>query len=271
MAKKKVLYVTDRIPPYLPADEASVLNGQLPQKMGPQGFEVRTFMPKFGSVNERRNQLHEVIRLSGMNIPIGDNDHPLIIKVASLQPARMQVYFIDNDDYFLKNDDDADALGSNRPDNDERMLFFSRGTSETVRKLRWDAEIVHTAGWVTGLMPLYLRNIFPEDPSYSRAKIIYSVLPGEISGGVDAEFFAKLISDGIPAEALEPFRDMSLDTRLIHRMAMQYADAVIFHTPEVDPELLEFAQQKGLKIGYAAEMDDSGKDMAAYYNELLEA
>ncbi|MDE5795637.1 MAG: glycogen/starch synthase, partial [Muribaculaceae bacterium] len=134
MSAKRILLVSQEIAPYVPSGDIASLTRNIAQGVHSRASEVRTFMPKYGTVNERRNQLHEVIRLSGMNIPIDDNDHPLIIKVASLQPSRIQVYFIDNDDYFQKCDDDADAVGTNRTDNDERTLFFARGTIETVKK-----------------------------------------------------------------------------------------------------------------------------------------
>ena len=271
MAKKKLLFVADKIPPYLPADDATLLKGQLPQKMSQNGFEVRTFMPKFGLVNERRNQLHEVIRLSGMNIPINDNDHPLIIKVASLQPARIQVYFIDNDDYFLKNDDDADAQGSNRADNDERMLFFARGASETVRKLRWDTDIAHISGWMSALLPLYMREVFASEPAYCKGKIVYSVMPGEITGGIDEKIFEKLAADGVPAVALEQFAGMPFDTEFIHKIAIRYADAVIFHGENPNGRLVEYAQSLGIPVCGSADLegDGTGTEVAEFYKSLI--
>ena len=162
--------MSQEIAPYLPKGELSNLGRELPQAMQAAGYEVRTFMPKYGAVNERRNQLHEVIRLSGLNIPISDADHPLILKVASMQPSRIQVYFVDNDDYFLKSDDDSDDVGSNRDDNDERAIFFARGTMETVKKLRWEPDIIHCSGWVTSLVPMYLRRMYADDPSFADAR-----------------------------------------------------------------------------------------------------
>ena len=222
MPKKRILFVSQEIAPYLPKGELSNLGRELPQAMQAAGYEVRTFMPKYGAVNERRNQLHEVIRLSGLNIPISDADHPLILKVASMQPSRIQVYFVDNDDYFLKSDDDSDDVGSNRDDNDERAIFFARGTMETVKKLRWEPDIIHCSGWVTSLVPMYLRRMYADDPSFADAKIVYTVLPGEITGTVDPAMLEKLKTDGISDEEIQKFAQLASDTRLMHRMALSY-------------------------------------------------
>ncbi len=152
---KKILYISQEIFPYLPESELANMGRYLPQAVQELGRETRTFMPKFGAINERRNQLHEVIRLSGMNLIIDDTDHPLIIKVASIQAARMQVYFIDNDDYFHRKNTIADDEEEEYDDNDERTIFFVRGVMETVKKLRWTPDVIHCQGWMTALAPLY--------------------------------------------------------------------------------------------------------------------
>ncbi len=260
-ADKKILFVSQEITPYLTTGEASDLGRLLPQGMPAKRYEVRTFMPKFGNVNERRNQLHEVIRLSGLNITINDNDHPLIIKVASMQPSRIQVYFIDSDDYFQKTSDDADDYGSNRDDNDERAIFFARGTMETVKKLRWEPDIVQCSGWITALAPIYLRNMYASDPAFSKAKVVYMVMPGEITGKVDPEILRKLAEDGASEESLRQFEAAAKDTSLLHKMAISASDAVIFHTSEPDPELLEIVKAKGLPY---ATSDELGSDPAKY-------
>lgn len=248
MTNNRILFISQEINPYLPANPISSLGKALPVGMQGRGFEVRIFMPKFGSVNERRNQLHEVIRLSGMNIVINDNDHPLIIKVASLQPSRIQVYFIDNDDYFQKLSSDRDAVGSNRADNDERDIFFARGTLETAKKLRWDPKIIHCSGWVTALVPIYLKRIYGDDPSFKGAKIVYSILPGKINAPIDPNFLSKLKADGISSRDLKKFQDLSLDTNMFHRMAVDFSHAVIIHDPDIDPGLLEYIMQTGKPV-----------------------
>ena len=175
MDVKKVLYISQEIHPYVPANEVSTMCCDLPRGIQEKGIEVRTFMPRYGIINERRNQLHEVIRLSGMNIIIDDTDHPLIIKVATLQPTRMQVYFMDNDDYFERHTTKGLETDIHPDDNDERSMFFVRGSVETVKKLRWDASVVHCTGWITALTPLYLKHKYNEDPSFptlSKAPLI---------------------------------------------------------------------------------------------------
>lgn len=227
-------------------------------------------MPKYGGVNERRNQLHEVIRLSGLNIPINDNDHPLIIKVASMQPARIQVYFIDSDDYFQKEDSDIDEVGSNRDDNDERAIFFARGTIETVKKLRWEPTIVQCTGLITALAPLYLHNMYAADPAFSKAKVVYMVMPGEITGKVDPEVLRKLHEDGVPEEALKPFENGPFDTSLFHRLAISASDAVIFHTETPDPDLLKMVEEKGLPYATLADLGDDPKKYVEFYDKITE-
>lgn len=268
MAKQKLLFVTHKIFPYLPVEETT-LGKLLPQKISSRGFEIRTFMPKFGAINERRNQLHEVIRLSGINIPINNNDHPLVIKVASLQPARIQVYFIDNDDYFVKSADDVDELGSNRSDNDERAIFFANGTAETVKKLRWEPDIVHISGWITALLPLYLKKKYANDATYLNSKVIYSVLPGGIQGELDKNLFNKLKDEGFKADVLKEYENLPLDTNLFHRMAINNADAVIFHTPEIDPQLYELAKNRGIPVLTKEDLDEDGEVISDFYKKLI--
>ena len=270
MPKKRILFVSQEIAPYLPKGELSNLGRELPQAMQAAGYEVRTFMPKYGAVNERRNQLHEVIRLSGLKIPISDADHPLILKVASMQPSRIQVYFVDNDDYFLKSDDDSDDVGSNRDDNDERAIFFARGTMETVKKLRWEPDIIHCSGWVTSLVPMYLRRMYADDPSFADAKIVYTVLPGEITGTVDPAMLEKLKTDGISDEEIQKFAQLASDTILMHRMALSYCDAAIFRVEEPDTELLEYATSRGIPVLTKEQVAGNPKAYAEFYKTLLE-
>src|SRR5512145_2815386 len=175
MTGTKVLYVSQEITPYLPESEMSIIGRNLPQAIQEKGMEIRTFMPKLVCINERRNQLHEGIRLSGMNIIIDDTDHPLIIKVASIQAARMQVYFIDNDDYFQRKSLFGDEKTSFFDDNDERAIFFARGVLETVKKLQWPPDIIHCHGWFSALLSLYIKRLYDEDPVFKNAKVILSL------------------------------------------------------------------------------------------------
>ena len=202
-------------------------------------------MPKFGVVNERRNQLHEVIRLSGMNIIISDNDHPLIIKVASMQPSRIQVYFIDNDDYFQKLDSDIDPAGSNRPDNDERAIFFSRGTMETAKKLRWEPSIIMCSGWITSLIPIYLKRFYADDPSFKGSKVVYTVMPGKLDAPIDPSIATKLKAEGLGTRDIKKFSSFPNDVNMLHKIGIEGANAVIFYDPEADPQLIEHVKQSG--------------------------
>ena len=178
MEVNKVLFISQEISPYLPETPMAVMSRELPQAVQESGLEVRTFMPKYGFINERRNQLHEVIRLSGMNISIDDTDHPLIIKVATLQPVRMQVYFIFNEDYFHKSICKELETVSSPTDNDERSIFFVRGTLETVKKLRWVPEVIHCTGLISALAPLYIKDFYADDPSYQEAKVVFTLTAG---------------------------------------------------------------------------------------------
>lgn len=268
MAKQRLLLVTHKIYPYLPVDEPT-LGKMFPQKIASYGYEVRTFMPKFGMVNERRNQLHEVIRLSGVNFSINNNDHPLVIKVASLQPSRIQVYFIDNDDYFTKSSDDADDLGSNRKDNDERAIYFAHGTADTVKKLLWDPAVVHVSGWISALLPLYLKRMYSRESTYLKSKVIYSVLPGEITGGLDKEIFRKLKEEGFDEEVIKEYEALPLNADLLHAIAIDHADGVIFHLPQPSNLLLERAANRGIPVLQYDKLDEGAQAISDFYKQLI--
>lgn len=269
MAKQRLLLVTHRIFPYLPVEEPT-LGKTFPQKIASEGYEVRAFMPKFGQVNERRNQLHEVIRLSGINIPINNNDHPLVIKVASLQPSRIQVYFIDNDDYFTKSADDADELGSNRKDNDERSIYFAHGTADTVKKLLWDPAVVHVSGWISSLLPMYLKQLYSKESTYVNSKIIYSVLPGSLSVPLPKDFFDKLKDEGFDDGLIESYKEIRPDVNLLHTMAIDNSDAVIFHMPDPPAQLLERAKKKGIPVLLHDALDEEAKAISDFYKQLTD-
>ena len=268
MAKDRILFINQEITPYISANPVSSLGKFLPVNMQEKGFEVRTFMPKFGSVNERRNQLHEVIRLSGINININDNDHPLVIKVASLQPSRIQVYFIDNDDYFQKSATDVDASGSNRPDNDERAIFFSRGTMETAKKLRWDPKYIHCSGWITALIPLYIKRLYGDDLSFKNSKVVYSIQPAKDMAPVDSKIFAKLKAEGISQRDLKKYATEEADVNLLHKIGVDFAHAVIINDPEISPELLEYVKASGKPVLMAQEMEQDGDKYLQFYESI---
>ncbi|UCG26609.1 MAG: glycogen/starch synthase [Bacteroidales bacterium] len=240
MKNIKVLFVSQEITPYLDESEMSVIGRYLPQGIQERGKEIRTFMPKYGCINERRNQLHEVIRLSGMNLIIDDADHPLIIKVASIQSARMQVYFIDNEDYFHRKFVLSDENGEEFPDNDERLIFFARGVLETVKKLRWAPDIVHCHGWITGLVPLYLKRTYKEDPLFSNSKVIYSIYNKEFKKPFKTSFRKKLWIEGVSDEDIDMVKQPTFIN--LSKLAMKMSDAIIFGSQTIRPELKQYVK-----------------------------
>lgn len=245
MDVKKVLYISQEITPYLPAGSLSTFGRMLPQGIQERGAEVRTFMPRYGCINERRNQLHEVIRLSGMNIIIDDTDHPLIIKVATLQPTRMQVYFIDNDDYFERHTGEGLETVASPEENDERVIFFARGVIETVKKLRWEPSVVHCTGWISSLAPLYLKKVYGDDPSFRTSKIVYSLYSDGFEGGLDPRMTEKLKMDGFADADLGALADGHIDYMALNKLAIDYADAVAASSPDLGPELVAYAKASG--------------------------
>ncbi|MCF8295515.1 MAG: glycogen/starch synthase [Bacteroidales bacterium] len=267
MDKTRVLFISQEITPYLPESEMSVIGRYLPQGIQEKGREIRTFMPRFGNVNERRNQLHEVIRLSGMNLIINDTDHPLIIKVASIQSARMQVYFIDNEDYFHRKAIFQGKDGHYFEDNDERLIFFSRGVIETVKKLRWAPDIVHCHGWFTSLVPLYLKKAFHDDPLFANSKVVYSVYNDDFTNTFRTDFKAKLRVPGIYEPDIAILNDHNFVD--ISKLAITHSDGIIQGSPEINDTLSSFIQHSGKPVlGYypADEIVDKYSD---FYDQIL--
>jgi starch synthase len=234
----RVLFISQEIFPYLPESEIAVICRELPQGIQERGREIRTFMPKYGNINERRNQLHEVIRLSGMNLIIDDNDYPLIIKVASIQSARMQVYFIDNDDYFQRKFTVTDQNGSEFEDNDERCIFFVRGVIETIRKLRWVPDVIHCHGWIAALVPLYIKKAFAEDPCFRNSKVIYSMYNDGFQQPFRSVFKRKLTIEGVEESDLEDIQG-DIDFISLSKLALRYSDGAIQGSENINPELLK--------------------------------
>ncbi|MBD5276811.1 MAG: glycogen/starch synthase [Bacteroides sp.] len=269
MDVKKVLYISQEIHPYVPANAISNLCCDLPRGTHEKGSEVRTFMPRYGIINERRNQLHEVIRLSGMNIIIDDTDHPLIIKVATMQPTRMQVYFMDNDDYFERHSSKGLETVTHPADNDERSIFFVRGAVETVKKLRWDASVVHCTGWITALTPLYLKHKYNDDPSFRTGKIVVSLVPDAFEGTFDPRFVEKLRMEGFTDEQLGAIADgRPVDYRRLMRLAIDNADAVMEALPGADPELVEYARASGKPFLPCPSSENYASEVADFYASL---
>ena len=241
MENTKVLFISQEITPYLPESKMSLIGRHLPQGIQERGREIRTFMPKYGSINERRNQLHEVIRLSGMNLIINDTDHPLIIKVASIQAARMQVYFIDNEDYFQRKSPLQDENGKFFDDNDERTIFFARGVLETVKKLRWAPDIIHCHGWFTGLVPLYIKKAYNEDPLFANSKIVFSVYDNEFNKPLKKEFKDKLLYENTTKNDVKILKEPNYIN--LSKLAIEMSDATIIGSETINPELLSFIKK----------------------------
>ncbi len=246
MATNKILYVCQEISPYLAENELSTLGLDMARQMQERGAEVRTFMPRYGCINERRNQLHEVIRLSGMNLIINDNDHQLIIKVASIPSARIQIYFIDNDDYFSRRAVLADESGVLFEDNDDRAIFFARGMLETVKKLRWSPTIVHCHGWFSAIVPMYLKRVFYDDPLFADVKIVVSLADDKFDGTLAADFKQKLEGEGIMDSAMSILGEPTYENLM--RFVMEYVDGVIVTSPNASKELVEYARSCGKKV-----------------------
>ena len=243
MAEKKVLFITTEISPYLAETEMSVIARQLPQGIHERGKEIRTFMPKFGLINERRNQLHEVIRLSGMNLIIDDTDHPLIIKVASIQSARMQIYFIDNEDFFQRKYLLQDVNGIEFIDNDERSIFYVRGVMETVRKLRWTPDLIHCHGWMTALAPLYIKKHYKSDPCFKNSKIVYSIYDDDFKQPLRENFTRKVKIEGVTHSDLKSI-EKKADFESLSKLAIDFSDGVIQGSANVHPRVKEYAKKE---------------------------
>lgn len=270
MSKKKVLFICQEIYPYVPESEMSTIGRSVPQMVQEKGCEIRTFMPKWGIINERRNQLHEVIRLSGMNIVIDDTDHPLIIKVASIQAARMQVYFIDNEEFFYQRKMLVEDDGKENEDCDERAIFYARGVLETVKKLRWVPDVIHCHGWMSAAVPVYLRKVFNDDPAYANCKIVYSVYSQMPQQRLGQEFGAKLAFrdltvDQINADGIDYAQDDAWQ-----RLMVKYVDAVVAPIQTVSPTFKAIAEEYGVKYCDLSQTEHVGETYKALYEELLD-
>jgi len=264
---KRILFVSQEITPYLPETEMSVISRNLPQGIQERGKEIRTFMPKFGCINERRNQLHEVIRLSGMNLIIDDNDHPLIIKVASIQTARMQVYFIDNEDFFQRKYTLQDKTDKFFEDNDERSIFFTRGVIETVKKLQWAPDLIHCHGWFTSLLPIYIKQFYHDDPLFNKTKMVTSLYDQEFDEPLNKRLMDKLAWDGLNKKDLELVSDPTYTNYV--KLAINFSDGVIFGSKNVNSDLKNYASKKSLPL---LEYHDESSYVGAYsefYDKIL--
>lgn len=264
----KVLTISQCIHPFIDGSGMAKAARQLPQGFLEQGNEIRVFMPKFGCINERRHQLHEVIRLSGMNLIINDTDHALLIKVASVPSARMQVYFIDNEEYFKRKAVTEDVNEDFYPDNDERALFFCRGVLETVRKLGWSPDIIHCHGWMTGFIPLYVRHYFNDDPHFEDAKIVFTAYD-EPTAQLDKNLAKKLAMEGFDKEVLKHLGKGTTDDLL--KFAIGMSDGVVKGSAKLS-RTMEAAIKASEKpvLAYAADADERLNGHLEFFHGVME-
>lgn len=270
MSKAKVLFINSEVSPYMPDSHMANIGRSLSQSIQEAGHEIRTFMPRFGVINERRNQLHEVIRLSGMNLIINETDHPLIIKVASIQAARMQIYFIDNDDYFTHRELYSDADGNEYEDNGERAYFFARGVAETIRKLRWVPDVIYCQGWFAGIAPIYIRKHFGDDPCFRNAKIVTALYDNPFVKPLPATLAQTIKCEGITKSDLTDIREKPVTHAMLCRLSIKFSDGVIVTDPGVSPELIEYAQKQGKKILMAADQELDIEKYDLFFDEMKE-
>ncbi|MEI7594330.1 MAG: glycogen/starch synthase [Bacteroidota bacterium] len=267
MTKAKVLFVFQEITPYLPDSHLANIGRHLPQGIQERGKEIRTFMPRFGCINERRNQLHEVIRLSGMNIIIDDTDHPLIIKVASVQAARLQIYFIDNEDYFQRKYILHDKNNEFFKDNDERAVFYSRGVLETVKKLGWAPDIIHCHGWLSSLIPFYVKNAYRDNPLFQNTKIVYSVYNDDFTKPLEKDFDKKIWVDGVSMDDLANYKNS--DFVSVTKNAIDYSDAVIIGQEKVNPEIISYLNKFDKPVLKYQSSDEYIDNYSDLYDEVM--
>lgn len=260
---KKVLFINQEINPYVAESRMSAMGHELPQKMSEAGFEIRTFMPKWGIINERRGQLHEVIRLSGMNLIIDDTDHPLIIKVASIPTTRQQIYFIDNDDYFSNRQMGADENGKEYADNGERAIFYARGVLETVKKLRWQPDVIVCQGWMGAIVPLYIKTAYAEEPSFANSKVIVSLYDNPLKGSLGDNFKQCVDFRDAKAELLDTYKS-DFDYDELAKLAIDYCDGVVEGELGINPAILEYAKEKNKPL-----LAFTGDDFSEPYKDFI--
>lgn len=270
MSVKKVLFITQEITPYVPESEQAIIGRDLPQAIQDKGKEIRTFMPKWGNINERRNQLHEVIRLSGMNLIIDDTDHPLIIKVASIQAARRQVYFIDNDDYFLHRQMTSDENGNDYEDNGERAIFYARGVLETVKKLRWCPDIIHCHGWMSAMVPLYVKKVYYEEPSFRDSKVIFSVYNEGFKSTLNPNFTQQLMLKEITTEDISMIKT-PVDYEELCKLAVSYSDGIIQNSESINPNITDYARKLNIPVLDYQTADTYADACDAFYDQVWDA
>jgi starch synthase len=254
--KKRILFIANEMSPYLELTDFAEMVNKLAVKANDTGMEVRCIMPRFGTINERRHRLHEVVRLSGINVSIDNDDYPLMIKVASLPNARLQVYFLDNEDYFKRKSVFTDEKEKWFDDNGLRTVLFCKGALETVKKFGWPPDIIHCSGWMTGLVPMFIKHAYKKEPVFGNSKVVYTIGETTFKDKLGADFLKlATINDYVTKKELEPFKD--INNLAMFRGGASFADAVTFGSDKADKKLVEdFSKVKGKKIlKYNAETD----------------
>ena len=267
MEDKRILYVSSEVVPYLAENEVSLMSYDVPKMINDQGGQIRIFMPRYGNINERRHQLHEVIRLSGMNLVVNDLDMPLIIKVASIPKERIQVYFIDNDEYFKRKATFSDEDGVLYPDNDERAIFFAKGVVETVKKLNWVPDIIHVHGWMASLLPIYMKHYYKDEALFSETKIVTSVYGQSFEGTLDSEMINKVTFDNIPHEAVKDLETPNYENLI--KAAILHSDAVVIASESVSPSLTKFIESSGKPFLPFASKEKLTEAYTTFYKGML--
>jgi starch synthase len=267
MEDKRILYVSSEVVPYLAENEVSLMSYDVPKMINDQGGQIRIFMPRYGNINERRHQLHEVIRLSGMNLVVNDLDMPLIIKVASIPKERIQVYFIDNDEYFKRKATFSDEDGVLYPDNDERAIFFAKGVVETVKKLNWVPDIIHVHGWMASLLPIYMKHYYKDEALFSETKIVTSVYGQSFEGALNAEMINKIKFDNIPHDSIKELELPNYENLII--AAVNHSDGVIAASQNITPSLTKYIESTGKPFLPFAPKDQFAQAYTSFYKDSV--
>lgn len=265
---KKVLFINQEITPYVADTPMSLAGNKLPLTMVENGHEIRIFMPKWGCINERRSQLHEVIRLSGMNLIIDGADHQLIIKVSSIPNTRIQVYFIDNPDYFSSRKNmTVNEKGIEYKDNGERAIFFARGVLETVKKLRWIPNVIHCQGWMSAILPYYIKTVFKDEPCFADAKIVTSLFNNDLTGNFSRKFKKSIKFNEATSEILDNYKSPFNCTELV-KLAIDYSDAIVEAVPDLCTELKDYSIKRNIPILNYQEDENLGTALTDFYESL---
>ena len=267
MKDKRILYVSSEVVPYLAENEVSLMSYDVPKMINDQGGQIRIFMPRYGNINERRHQLHEVIRLSGMNLVVNDLDMPLIIKVASIPKERIQVYFIDNDEYFKRKSTFADEEGNMYPDNDERAIFFAKGVVETVKKLNWVPDIIHVHGWMAAMLPIYMKHFYKDEALFSETKIVSSVYSQSFDGVLDSEMINKIKFDDVPQDKIAELETPNYENLI--KVSINHSDAVIIASENLSPSLTKFIESSGKPFLPFAPKEGFADAYTSFYKKIL--